>query len=151
MIHLNEIVKPEVFGRISIDHRLHISHIHYAVNCIRSHFKNPLIINDYVSRFYSGYRTIEEHIKLYDLLNEKRLMKNKPRLSVPMKSQHLIGAAVDLFDPTFEIKKWVLDHLDIIERLDLYMEDFDATGGIDGGWLHIGLYPPQSGKRFFKP
>lgn len=144
MISLDEICKPDIFNKVPVDHQLNMAHLHYAANSLRSHYKKPLTVS-------SGYRTLEDHKRIYEKINVKRINDGLQMISAPMGSQHLIGSALDLYDPTFQIKNWIVDHLELAERLDIYFEDFDATGGVGGGWLHMQLWSPASGKRFFKP
>lgn len=63
------------------------------------------------------------------------------------KSNHLIGKAVDIFDPGEKLAKWCLDNLSILERIGLWCEDFRYTKG----WVHFQTCPPPSGVRIFKP
>ena len=151
MISIFEIVRTDLWDGLDPDHKLNLQHLHYAVNSIRSHFKFPLIINNWTSRRNSGYRTLEDHFATYKVINDKRLKEGKPVVTPPMKSMHLSGSAADLYDPRFMFKRWALDNLHHFERLDLYMEDFDATGGLNGGWAHLQTMPTVSGKRFFNP
>lgn len=59
-------------------------------------------------------------------------------------SKHLIGAAIDLNDPDGRLNKW-LKQSAALKDLDLYCEERQ------GGWQHIQIYPPKSGKRWFNP
>jgi len=62
-------------------------------------------------------------------------------------SQHLQGAAADIYDPKKKLWGWVQDNLDYVAWLGLYMEDGDYTPN----WVHFQLYPPRSGRRGFRP
>jgi hypothetical protein len=85
----------------------------------------------------SGYRTEADQKRIY---SEKG---QAPKMG----SLHLMGGAADISDPKGELKEWLLEHLEALERLDLYCEAFDATPG----WVHLQVIPPASGKRFFLP
>lgn len=63
------------------------------------------------------------------------------------KSNHIIGLAVDIHDPDGGLMRWVLDNLQLMTDLGLYMEDFRWTGN----WCHFQLCKPASGKRIFVP
>lgn len=62
-------------------------------------------------------------------------------------SLHMMGLAADIADADGEVMKWVLDHLDLMQELGIYMEDFCWTPT----WTHLGIRPPKSGKRIFVP
>lgn len=115
------------------DHYCNLMHLHYKLNVIRAAYQKPMIVS-------SGYRTKEEHFTIYQ-------KKGAHPSKIPMKSQHLIGAACDILDVDGELKDWIKSHAELIERLDLYMEHFDVTPS----WLHFQLYQPSSGNRLFYP
>lgn len=114
---------------------------------------NTLIpaVNDLLQRFgeyracNSGIRLVADQIRIYKEKNELRKKQGLPELSVPMGSQHLKGAAIDLEDADGKLYKWCKDNIKILEELGLYCEERQ------GGWLHIQIYAPKSGKRFFNP
>lgn len=64
-----------------------------------------------------------------------------------MRSRHMTGQAIDLFDPEGEIDEWCLDHLDLLSEVGLWMESPAHTKG----WCHLQSVPPRSGKRVFIP
>jgi hypothetical protein len=61
------------------------------------------------------------------------------------KSNHLICAAVDLEDADAKLHAFARNNTLLLEDLGLWCEERQ------GGWLHLQIYPPRSGKRFFKP
>ena len=134
MIYTKELVKTSLW-KLDPDHICNLINLHHKLNAIRAHYNKPIYIN-------SGFRTFEDH---------KRIYLARGVVVPPLGSQHLIGAAADLQDRKGALKKWILDHLELSESLGLYYESFEATGGMDGGWIHAQLYPPKSGKRFFDP
>lgn len=94
----------------------------------------PLIVN-------SGVRSKKDQIRIY---NEKGITDiNK----IPMGSAHISCQAVDLRDRDKLIRNFILDCPSVLEELDLYVEDFDATPT----WTHIQTRRTSSGKRIFKP
>jgi hypothetical protein len=64
-----------------------------------------------------------------------------------MGSQHLKGAAIDIYDPKKELQAWCLKNEALFGEIGLWMEDFKATPN----WVHFQIYPPKSGKRWFLP
>lgn len=63
------------------------------------------------------------------------------------KSKHLLGAAVDILDQDGKLAEWVKEHLDLMEEIGFWFEDFSSTVG----WVHFQVMPPKSGKRVFLP
>jgi hypothetical protein len=86
----------------------------------------------------SGYRTLQHHLEIY---SRKGLV--PPH--VPMKSNHLVGHAVDIADPKGQLMAWCLLNTNLLTTCGLYIEE-DTRG-----WVHFQDVPPASGKRFFKP
>lgn len=143
MIQIKELCS--IYDYIPEDHKLHLSHLHYALNSIRSHYKKPMVVT-------SGYRTANEQQAIYAKRNEARAFKGLPPLPVPMQSLHCIGAAADILDTTGEFAAFIQDNPALYQRLDVYFEDFTVTKpGTPQGWIHIALFPPLSQKRFFFP
>lgn len=130
MIYIRELTKEIPSDG---DHYINLTHLHYKLNVIRAAYQKPMIVT-------SGYRTKEEHFSIYK-------KKGVDVWNIPTKSQHLIGAAADISDPQGDIKNWVTNNITLMEKLDLYMESFDITTS----WLHLQLFQPNSGKRFFYP
>lgn len=58
-------------------------------------------------------------------------------------SAHLLGKAVDLFDPLGGLDKCITDEL--LAQFDLYREDPARTKG----WVHLQTRPTASGNRTF--
>lgn len=62
------------------------------------------------------------------------------------KSNHLIGAAVDIYDPDLSLTAWLKENGS--QRL------IDAQLWCELGnknWVHFSIYPPKSGHRWFYP
>lgn len=130
MISIEELYLSKDLGRIDHDTMLNLGQLHYRLNFIRKLWAQPMMIT-------SGFRTPEEQMVIYQAKG----------LPPKMGSAHLDGAAADISDPDGKLKRWILDHLDVVEALNLYFEDFDYTKG----WIHAQLWSPASGKRFFIP
>lgn len=64
-----------------------------------------------------------------------------------LRSKHMTGQAVDLFDPDGELKDWCENNLSRLERAGLWMEHASACKG----WIHLQSIPPRSGRRIFYP
>lgn len=93
----------------------------------------------------SGYRSMEDHLRIYKEINEKRTKQGLPELKIPTASRHLIAAAIDLADADGKLDAFCTDK--ILEKYDLYREHPDHTKG----WCHLQVLPPKSGKRTFLP
>lgn len=89
----------------------------------------------------SGYRTFTEHTRIYQEINRTRAVP----LAIPVRSLHLQGLAVDVADPSGELWRWCLQNLNLMERLELYLEVRQ------GPWVHVQCKAPRSGKRIFHP
>lgn len=62
-------------------------------------------------------------------------------------SNHTKGLAADISDPTGSIMYWVLDNLEFMKELGVFMEDFRWTPT----WVHFQIVPVHSGHRIFIP
>ena len=139
------ILISELLGRTAgleppIEHRLNLGRLHYVLNFIRILCDRPMAVN-------SGYRTKEDHFRIYEKINRERASKGLAMLPVPMGSNHLIGAAADISDPLGTLKEWCIKNIRVLEDLGVYCEAFEATPV----WTHFQIYPPHSGERFFNP
>jgi len=135
MISIEELYKPADFGAIDEDAMINLRQLHYKLNCVRAAYGNVMVVD-------SGFRTLAEQTEIYVALKK----------ATAVGSQHLIGAAADVSDPKGELKKWVLDNLAFIESQYLFMENFNATGGLNSGWVHFQLFSFSSwapGKSHF--
>lgn len=62
-------------------------------------------------------------------------------------SKHMQGLAIDISDVDGSLWSWVLQNLELMKQLGLYMEDRRWTPT----WVHFGFGPPSSGHRIFVP
>ena len=106
------------------------------INVVREMYGKPMVVTN-------GLRSMDKHIEIY----KKKLGRSYTINKVPMKSQHLIGAAVDIADPDGKLAAWCIDNLPKFKDIALYMEDFNDTAG----YVHFQLFAPKSGNRVFKP
>lgn len=103
---------------------------------------------------------------LFERMNELRKIWGKPMIvtsglrsdakqmelikqgkSKAIASLHLAGAACDILDKDGSLAKWCLENEAVLARIGLWCEHPDYTKG----WMHFGIMPPRSGKRFFIP
>lgn len=63
------------------------------------------------------------------------------------RSKHMIGAAIDIYDPEGAFDEWLLANQTIMEQVKLWMEHPASTKG----WSHLQCLPPASGNRVFYP
>lgn len=63
------------------------------------------------------------------------------------KSKHMTCQACDLEDAEGDLDEWCMEHLNVLEKIGLWMEHPTATKG----WCHVQTLPPKSGKRVFYP
>lgn len=62
-------------------------------------------------------------------------------------SLHEQGLAVDILDTDGKLMEWVLENLQLMKDLGIYLEDFRYTPN----WVHFGIRSPKSGHRIFVP
>ena len=63
------------------------------------------------------------------------------------KSKHMLGQAIDLYDPDGDIDEWCMANQQMLETFGLWLEHPSATKG----WCHLQSVPPKSLKRVFYP
>jgi uncharacterized protein YcbK (DUF882 family) len=102
------------------------------VNKIRILWAKPMIVT-------SGLRTMTDHLRIYAAKGITDPAK------IPMKSRHLIGAAVDISDPKLELTAWLKADEAYLNDAELWCEQ----GNKD--WTHFQIVPPASGNRWFLP
>jgi len=64
-----------------------------------------------------------------------------------LKSKHMTGQAVDISDPEGDLDTWCMAHLEVLDRLQLWLEHPGSTKG----WCHVQTIAPKSGNRVFYP
>lgn len=65
-----------------------------------------------------------------------------------VRSKHMTGEAIDLFDPDGAIDDWCLKNRKRLKaEFGLYLEHPSATKG----WCHVQIAPPRSGNTVFYP
>lgn len=139
-ITLKEILQDKVEMKdLPAETQMNLMILLQRVNKVRDLYGKPM-------RVTSGLRTIEDHLRIYkDIANKK----NEPfdPSKVPMKSTHLSGEACDFYDPKRELQAWCIANEKTLEKIELWMESFEDTPN----WTHFQIKAPASGKRWFKP
>lgn len=134
MVTMKELIKDIVISDIPLAHQHNLEELLVKVNKVRTAYNKPMTVT-------SGYRSMYDHKRIY---NAKGIFDES---KIPMKSKHLSGEAVDIYDPNQELQKWCLYNTKLLIEIGLWMEDFSATKN----WVHFQIVPPKSGKRFFMP
>lgn len=62
-------------------------------------------------------------------------------------SAHKEGLAVDIYDPSDQIDRWLMKNQNLLEKYGIYIEHPDSTPR----WSHWSVRPPKSGKHVFVP
>lgn len=133
MISFKEVIKGTMISDIPIVHQQNIQELLKRVNVLREAWGKPLIVT-------SGYRTMQDHVRIYSQKGTVDLSK------IPMRSQHLIGCAIDLYDPDLAFTKWLKeDNSKRLVEAGLYAEEGNSN------WCHLQMYAPRSGRRWFLP
>lgn len=138
-ISLKELIKDAKYSSLDATIQGNLMTLLERINKIRSSWGKAMTVT-------SGLRTKEDHIRIYKEIAAKKSQKFDES-KVPMGSQHLKGAAVDISDPKGELQKWCKENEKTLADVGLWCEHFDYTKG----WVHFQIYPPKSGNRFFKP
>ena len=132
MIKIEDINKKNIQVDSIVD-----SNMHTLCNRINKAIGMMLLIDpELIFIITSGLRTPEQQSNLI-----------KAGKSKATKSKHLIGAAIDIYDPDGKIKSILLSHPEILVACELWCEHFDSTPD----WWHAQIIPPHSGNRWFYP
>lgn len=134
MIAMSELLKGVHLADLSDEHQKNLAILLERINKIRAAYAIPMTVT-------SGYRSLKDHLRIYA---EKGITDQS---KIPMKSKHLSGQAVDIYDPDGALKQWVLANIPLLESVQLWCEDFSTTPN----WVHFQIVAPGSGKRFFMP
>lgn len=102
------------------------------VNEIREAWGKPMAVT-------SGLRDMADHMRIYAAKGIT------DPAHIPMKSKHLFGQAVDVFDPDLELTQWLKDNPEHLEDAMLWCEEGNKN------WVHFQILPPGSGNRWFLP
>lgn len=72
---------------------------------------------------------------------------NAATVGAALRSKHMTAQAIDISDPEGDLDNWCVQHLEVLERLGLWLEHPSATKG----WCHVQTVAPRSGNRVFYP
>lgn len=139
MITMSELLKGAKLEDQSPEIQANLKILLEKMNKVRAAYAKPMTPT-------SGLRTMADHLRIYEDIAKKKGEKFD-KSKVPMKSTHLFGQAVDIFDPKRELQKWVKENIKLMEEIGLWFESFDYTSN----WVHFQIIPPKSGNRFFVP
>lgn len=107
------------------------------------------VIYGYAMVVTSGLRTLDHHLDIYkDLAKQKGIPFDQSK--VPMGSQHLRGAAVDIEDKDGKLYQFCQDNLNILEDLGLWIEMKDTQKRVHFQIIKYGSWVPGK-TRFFNP
>lgn len=137
-ISFKELLDGNVINDLPVAHQHNLVDLQEKINKVRTKRGIPMIVT-------SGYRSLQDHIRIYSELAAKRKQLFDPK-KVPMGSCHLIGRAVDISDLDGSLMQWCQDNIKFLEEVGLWMEEPD-----DQKRVHFQTKPPLSGRRFFKP
>lgn len=137
-ISMRELLTNCNISDVEHKHQINLEDLQKRVNVIRAAWGKPMIVT-------SGYRTLQDHLRIYSEINAKRRKRGQPPLRVPMGSRHMSGEAVDISDPDGKLMEWCKANEATLEKAELWMEEGTV------GWCHFQIRPPRSGKRFFLP
>lgn len=139
MITFKELIQGNLEKDIPADHISNLKELLLRINKIRALWAKPMTVT-------SGYRSLDQHLKIYSKINKDRAKAGLEPLKIPNGSLHLQGAAIDIHDPDGSLYSWVFDNTKTLEQVGLWCEVKDTQKRV-----HFQIRAPKSGKRFFKP
>lgn len=132
MITMKELLNGHSSEGLPVEILSNLAQLQDRVNKIRTAWNRPMQVT-------SGLRRLEDHIKIY---RDKGIT---DPTKIPMKSKHLYGQAVDVFDPKLELTVWLKKEPKHLEEAELWCEEGNKN------WVHFQSVSPVSGKRWFLP
>lgn len=124
MISLAEQMGPNKYEDLTPELQANTQEHLIRINKFREIYGKPMYVN-------SGYRTPEHNALIGGAKN----------------SSHCTCQATDFKDNNGELKKYIAENSDILEKCNLYMEAPESTPT----WVHLQSRPTPSGSRTFKP
>lgn len=137
MISMSELLGGKNLSDQSPEIQANLAILLDKVNKIRTLWAKSMTVT-------SGLRTMEDHLRIY---REKAEKAGIPfdQSKVPLKSKHLYGQAVDIFDPGLVMTTWLKANPHILIDIGLWCEEGNSN------WVHFQIIPPSSGNRWFLP
>ena len=133
MISLKELIGDHDMNSLPQEHQDNLYILLERINNVRSLWGKSMTVT-------SGYRSLEEHLAIY----AKKGITDKSK--IPMKSKHLFGQAVDIFDPELSLTKWLKENnSQRLVDIKFWCEEGNKN------WVHFQISPPNSGNRWFLP
>lgn len=119
-------------------HKANLMVLLNRINLIEAARAEPMTVTN-------SYRTMAHHLEIY----AKKGITDPAK--IPMKSAHLVGKAVDIYDPAKELQEWCSTSESTLRNIGVWMENFEATPN----WVHFQTNPYGSfkdgGSLWFKP
>jgi response regulator RpfG family c-di-GMP phosphodiesterase len=133
MVTFKEMIGDITVADIPMKHQQNIQEFLKKINPIRLEDGHPWIVTN-------GYRTWQDHVRIY---NQKGIFDLS---KIPKKSNHLIGRAIDIYDPDLRLTKWLKENnSERMIKYNVYGEEGNSN------WLHLQDVAPASGRRWFYP
>ncbi|NDE09892.1 MAG: hypothetical protein EBZ95_04910 [Chitinophagia bacterium] len=136
MITMEELIHQVQLESLSEEIQNNLNILLERINKVRSEYGKKMIVT-------SGLRSMDDHLRIYA---EKGIT---DKSKIPMKSKHLIGAAVDIYDPVGELNQWCKDNEEFLRDLGIWLEIRQ------GNWQHFQILPYKSYNNqktiFFNP
>lgn len=136
MISFKELLGLTNINDIPISHQHNLEALLKAINVIRNAYGKSMIVT-------SGYRSMQDHLRIY---SQKGITDTA---KIPMRSKHLIGAAVDISDPDKALYNWCKANDAVLRDAGLFLEERQ------GNWQHFQCLPFGSfrpgGSIWFNP
>lgn len=133
MLSMNELLGNKYqFDNLPAEHQANLNTLLYKVNEIRAAWNKPMTVT-------SGYRSADDQMRIYkEKADKKGVAFDESK--VPMRSKHLIGAAVDIYDPNQELQAWCKNNEALLNSIGVWCEDFSTTTN----WVHFQCQPYAS-------
>lgn len=125
MLSMSEFLKGTTFEAQTPEIQANLTKLLGCMNQVRTAWARPMTTT-------SGLRTMEDHLRIYRESAAKKGI-TFDQSKVPMKSKHLFGQAVDIFDPKKELQTWCRANEALLLSIGVWMEDFSATPN----WCHF--------------
>lgn len=139
MISMRELLTNCTIADVEHKHQINLEDLQWRINVVRAKWGKPMTVT-------SGYRTLQDHLRIYSEINARRRKKGLPPMRIPAGSRHLSGQAVDISDPDGKLHEWCMANLPLLEQVGLWIEEQDSEKRV-----HFQSIAPRSGKRVFKP
>lgn len=141
LITESEILKKIKKEDLPKEHQDNLAMLLERINKVRYAWNKPMTVT-------SGYRSMADHIRIYKELAVKRKI-DYDESNVPMGSNHLKCAAVDISDPDGKLYEWVRINAVLMEEIGLWMEEADDQARVHFQIFAYGSWKPEK-SRFFK-